>query len=226
MAMNRIGERIKQLRLEANMTQKALAKKLGVAESFINEIETGRKVVNESLINRMTKVFGKDVDNNSYSEDIKEIKEPIYENQRRNNTQKKEDVNLVWDNALSSILKNVPIYTIDLKKPVGLRQLPVISNKIEGFAQDKVFFLKIDSDDLQGFRIEKGDIAFAHFVQEAANNDICIIEHNGERLLRQIKKLDNNKVLLISNERSLRTETVNLKEIKFIAKLTKIEIEL
>ena len=37
--MSRVGEKIKEARLKAGMTQKALGKKLGVAEKFINEEE-------------------------------------------------------------------------------------------------------------------------------------------------------------------------------------------
>ena len=34
--MSRVGERIKEAREKSGMTQKALAKKLGVAEKFLN----------------------------------------------------------------------------------------------------------------------------------------------------------------------------------------------
>ena len=37
--MSRVGERIKEAREKSGMTQKALAKKLGVAEKFVNEVE-------------------------------------------------------------------------------------------------------------------------------------------------------------------------------------------
>ena len=47
--MSRVGEKIKEARLKAGMTQKALGKKLGVAEKFINEVEIGRKIVQESF---------------------------------------------------------------------------------------------------------------------------------------------------------------------------------
>ena len=43
--MSRVGEKIKEARLKSGMTQKVLAKKLGVAEKFINEVETGRRII-------------------------------------------------------------------------------------------------------------------------------------------------------------------------------------
>jgi transcriptional regulator with XRE-family HTH domain len=48
--MARVGEELKKARLDANMSLKQLAKKLGVSESFINEVEQGRRVVNEAFL--------------------------------------------------------------------------------------------------------------------------------------------------------------------------------
>ena len=59
--MSRVGEKIKEARLKSGMTQKALAKKLGVAEKYINEVEMGRKVVQESFIDRAAKILKVDL---------------------------------------------------------------------------------------------------------------------------------------------------------------------
>lgn len=222
--MTRIGEKIKFLRNENGLTQKALGKKLGVSESFVNELETGRKVANESVIKRISKVFGKDLDDiNMYTEEQKEVDIP-----RKNvalESIKKQEVNAVWDDALGSILKTVPIYKIDLKTVISSKKLPIISNKIEGYAQDKVFFIEISNNDMNGFRISQGDIALAHTIHEAENNSICLLEYNNERIIRQIKKIDSNKLLLVSNSGSgVKTQTVYSKEIKPLAKLDKLEI--
>jgi SOS-response transcriptional repressor LexA len=75
--------------------------------------------------------------------------------------------------------------------------MPIISNKVDGYAQDKVLFLEIENDDMLGFRICSGDIAFAHLTHEIENNAIALVDYNGERVLRQIKTLDGNKILLI-----------------------------
>lgn len=40
--MSRVGEKIKEARLKSGLTQKALAKKLGVSDKFINEVEIGK----------------------------------------------------------------------------------------------------------------------------------------------------------------------------------------
>ena len=58
--MSRVGEKIKEARLKSGMSQKLLAKKLGVAEKFINEIEMGRRVAQESLIDKASKILSAD----------------------------------------------------------------------------------------------------------------------------------------------------------------------
>lgn len=224
--MNRIGATIRLLRDENKMSQKALAKKLGVSESFINEVEEGRKVVSESIIVRVSKIFGKNIDDISIYDD-KQEEVTSYEAPKIKTKLKpaeKKEIVEVWDEAFGSILKNVPVYNMDMKTVLAVKQLPIISNKIEGFPQDKVFFLKIEDNDMHGFRIYPGDVAFAHISQEVKNDAICLIQYDKGRVIRQIKKLDNNKILLVSNSGSVRTETANVKDVKVIARLTKLEI--
>lgn len=222
--MNRIGDKIKSLRNENKMSQKTLAKKLGVSESFVNEIEIGRKVANESIIARATKIFGKSLDDINMYEDVKED-ETVYKPARLPKTEKKKTEE-IWSEAFGSILKNVPVYKMDMKTVDSVKQLPVVSNKIEGFAQDKVFYVKVEDDDMIGFRMAAGDLAFAHKTSEAENNAFNLIKYNDNIIIRQIKIIDKNKLLLISNSKSIRTETVNIKDITVMGKLTKVEIAL
>lgn len=230
--MSTVGERIKQGRNAKGMTQKQLAKKLGVSEGFINEAESGRRVVEEKFIERVGKVLGGDLsemttlfDNIAFEEKkTQEVNSKSYGTAKVNKA--KEAINEVWNDAFGSVLKSVGIYNYDMNKPIGKKELPVISNRIEGFAQDKVLYLKIENDDLLGFRISEGDLAFANLTSEIESNKIYLIDLNGERVLRQLKRLDSNKILIISNKNMVRTETAHPKDIKVIAKLNKLEIEL
>lgn len=222
--MSRIGEKIKQERLNAKLTQKALGKKLGVSEGFINEVETGSKIINQALIDRISKVLGSDLNDVTMS-----FEEQVYEKEKDlkyEKKAKKEDVKEVWNEAFGSVIKNVPVYRYDMEEIIAIRQMPLISNKIEGFAQDKVVYLEIQEDDMLGFRIAKGDLAFAHITSDIENNSICLLEVNNEKSIRQIRKLDNNKLLLISNRGTTRTETIDSKSIKVIARLIRVEIKL
>lgn len=222
--MSRVGENIKNTRNSIGMSQKQLAKKLGVAESFINEVELGRKIANQGLIDRLSKVLGKDINDVTMSFEEQVYKEE--KTQKFSSEPKKESVKEVWSEAFGSVLKNVPVYRYSLDKAISWKQVPLINNKVEGYAQDKVLYLEIEDDDMIGFRIGSGDLGFAHITHEIENNTICLIDYNNGRAIRQIRKLDNNKLLLISNKGSLRTETVDSKDIKVLAKLDRIEIKL
>lgn len=227
--MSRVGERVKDARIKAGITQKALAKKLGVAEKFVNEVETGKKILNEALIEKISKVLNADLNDVNMvvtDEDLNREKEMVRKIESKKQPVKPEEVNEVWNQAFGSVMKNVPIFDYSLSKSQGYKQLPMASNKIEGHAPDKVFYIVVESDDMVGYRITKGDLAFCHIVKEPESNSICLVEHNGERVIRQIKKLDNTKALLISNKGTVRTETVNIKDINIIAKLDRLEIQL
>ncbi|EPY2278398.1 helix-turn-helix domain-containing protein [Clostridium sporogenes] len=220
--MSRVSDKIKEARLKKGLTQKQLAKKLGVAESFINEVESGRKIINESLMNRISKVLGKGINDIGISFEEEVSSEPKREIPINKNNKIKD----VWDNAFSSIIKDVPVYNYNLDRVIDNKQLPIIGNKVQGIHQDKVLFLKIEEEDMSGFRINKGDIAFGYIHHEMENNCIFLIEHNNKRSVRQLKRLDGDKILLINNGISLRTEAVRLKDIKIIAKLLKVEVTL
>ena len=219
--MSRVGEKIKMAREKSGMPAKVLAKKLGVAEKFINEVEMGRKVAPESFIDRAAKVLNVDLNDISMvvtDEALMEEKKTLKEMPKK----KIEASSEVWTDAFSSVLKNVPIYDYSLSKNNGFKEMPVHSNKIEGYPQDKVCYLQIEDDEMSGFRIMKGDLAFAHSVKEVSNNGIFLLDYRGKRKVRQVKTLGNSK----SNSGSLITETMEIKEVNVIAKLERIEIKL
>ncbi|EOU2056878.1 helix-turn-helix domain-containing protein, partial [Clostridium perfringens] len=220
--MSRVGERIKEAREKSGMTQKALAKKLGVAEKFVNEVETGRKIINESLISKVSKVLNTDLNDINMVVTDEELQKELKAEKQVRQT-KPAEVNEVWNQAFGSVLKNVPIYDYSLAQVKGYKQLATASNKIDGHTANKVFYLKIENNDMTGYRIQENDLALCYSIKEIENNSICLVEFNGKRVIRQIKKLDNVKALLISNNGSMRTETANIKEVKSIAKLYRIE---
>lgn len=223
--MSRVGERIKEAREKSGMTQKALAKKLGVAEKFVNEVETGRKIINESLISKVSKVLNTDLNDINMVVTDEELQKELKAEKQVRQT-KPAEVNEVWNQAFGSVLKNVPIYDYSLAQVKGYKQLATASNKIDRHTANKVFYLRIENNDMTGYRIQENDLALCYSIKEIENNSICLVEFNGKRVIRQIKKLDNVKALLISNNGSMRTETANIKEVKAIAKLYRIEFDL
>lgn len=225
--MSRIGDKIKEARLKANIPQKALAKKLGVSEKYINEVEMGRKVAQESFINKASKLLNVDLnDVNMLAADEDLMEEKRIERESKPNIKKDNKSNEVWENAFSSVLKNVPIYDYELRNVKGHKELPIHSNKVEGYPQDKVIYLEISDDEMSGFRMLKGDLVFGHLVTELNQNGFYLVNYNGKTKIREIRRLDNSKALLMSNRGSVMTETVEVRNIKVIAKLDRVEINL
>ena len=228
--MSRIGQEINKVRLKKGKTPKQLAKALGVSESFVLDIESGKKIVSDEMIGRISKaldfelgplgLFASDdkfepgIGKNDSVRPVKKVA-PVTSN---------EPVQQVWDDAFGNILKTVPVYGYKMDRIMDKKLLPIEKNKVEGFAKEKVFYLIIEDTDMAGFRIFKGDRAFGVLENHIDKDGIFLIEYNGERAVRQVKKLQGDKLLLVYNRGNLITETVGTKEIKVIARLVKLEV--
>lgn len=224
--MSRIGEKIKNLRNKKGLTQKQLSKKLGVSESFINDIELGRKIINESLMSKLTKVLGEDLNDLTLSNDISnepvnKVKSSEFMSQKKKQPTEA-PINSIWTDALSSVVKSVPVYNYELETLYTIPRV-VNNNKIENFNSDKVFYLIIEDTDLSEYRIEKGDKGFLTKIGELENNSLCFIEYKNQRSIKYIKNLGNGKYLLLSRGGKF-SETVDKKNIKPLGKLINIEI--
>jgi phage repressor protein C with HTH and peptisase S24 domain len=79
---------------------------------------------------------------------------------------------------------------------------------------------------MRGFRIQKGDKIIVYQNQEAMNNSIVLLEIDGKRYIRQIKRLDSSKILILSHSNDLKTETKDVKSINIIGRCIKLEVEL
>lgn len=223
--MSRVGQRIKEARLKSGMSQKVLAKKLGVAEKYINDVELGRKVVQESFIEKTAKILSTDLNDINMvvtDEALMEERKTLEVNKKPTKVETSE----VWNDAFASVLKSVPIFDYTLNNIKGKKELPVHSNKVEGFPQDKVLYIEVQDNDMSGFRMLKGDLVFSHLVKEPSNNGIFLVDYKGGRKIRQLKSLGNSKYLLVSNGGALMTETVVINEFIVVAKLERIEIKL
>lgn len=228
--MNRLGQQVASIRNKKGLTRKQLAKKAGMSEKAIEEMESGRKVINSSVLNTFSKILGEPIeDAMMYDEALEEVKEekraPIKRIEKTKET-KAAPIEPIWNDAFSSVLKTVPIYDYTLSNVIGSKQLPVVDNKVEGFSKDKVFYLSVEDDDMLGFRMMKGDILLASLTHELNNQGFFFIEYAGKRMIRQIKRLSQNQLLLIENRGVVKTRTVSPQEIKVLAKLIRIEINI
>ncbi len=225
--MSTLGDKIKEERLKAKMTEKQLAKKCGLSANYIKDIENNKKIINEKLAEKILAIFGNkkglDAFYNEPQEEV-EYKKPIKE-------EPKEEVyynvkpNDQWSDALANIIKKFPIYDIKNNKVIGNKELPILNKKIDGIPWEKLLLLKITEIDFENFRIEKDDILWIHQLNEIPSNGIYLIELNGKKIIRKINKMGKTIELFkgIKGEKGL---PVELSKIKLIGKCVKVEYEL
>lgn len=221
--LSRVGIRIKTARELQNISSKQLAKKCGVSQSYIDDIESGKKVISDSIIKRLSGLLNIDFSDSLYTEgdDVEEAQKV-----NREKVEKPKKVVEEWENAFSSIIRDIPVYNMSMDKALEHRHLPIIDKKVEGYNPDKLVFIKAPDNSLSGFRIRKDDIVMVVLNSEIPGSGFCIMEYDGIRAIRSVKKLDGNKVLILSHHDNVKTETKDIREIKVLGHCIRVEIDL
>ena len=146
-----MGDTIRAQRVKYGMTEKQLAKKTGCAESFIKDVESGRRIPSDDVARRLLKAMGvtdapgTELDAAAEPEMQARPKPrpyiiPVPENEPAP-TQKQQEAqqasNDAWLDALGGVVKRVPV--ID-EKGLAIDHVlfPIVGGKIEGGAPDKV----------------------------------------------------------------------------------------
>lgn len=241
--MSRLGDLIRTERLRAKMTPKQVAKKCGVAESYLLAVEAGTKIIADDQARRILKTIGLreqteadfSLDDIAATVDLaavqptmaKKMTEKPKEAEKVASSDEKESgvTGSVWLDALSSVLKRVPVMNA-VMKPLSYRLLPVENGRIEGANPDKVFYFTAPDDSMRGFRIHQGDIALMVPAQSPVDGAVMLVEYDSHRYLRKVKKLDSFTVLLQSYDREYDAKTVQLSEISFLGRAVRLEIAL
>ncbi len=233
--MSRMGETIQKARLAAGLTEKALGKKCGMAETVIKDIESGRRVASDDQAQRILKLLGV---KNPISTELEVAAEPevklrpkprpyvlpVEEPKEEAVTAASavsEEPGGAWLDALGGVVKRVPV--CDENGLVLDHMLePVIGGRIEGGAPDKVFYYRCPDDQLAGYRIHAGDLLLTVPEKTPVDEAVMIVERMGLRVARKVKKLDGGKLLLQSFDREFRAETVELKAVSILGRCVKL----
>ena len=242
--MSRLGDLIRTERIRQKMTPKQVAKKCGVAESFIVAVEAGTRIIADDQARRILRTIGLkehteadfSLDDIAATVDLAQVqpamartvakpRQPEAEKVASSDEGEKGVVGSVWLDALSSVLKRVPVMNA-VMKPVDYRLLPIEGGKIEGANPDKVFFFKAPDDSMRGFRIHSGDVALIVPAQSPVDGSVMLVEFDAHRCLRKVKKLDHFQVLLQSFDREYDARTLSLSDVNFLGRAVRLEIEL
>lgn len=236
--MSRLGETIRAARIKAKMTEKALAKKCGMAENVIKAIEMGTRIVSDDQAQRILKILGV---SNPISTELEVASEPEVKLRPRprayvipapepeaaavastaQNTQA-DQVTDAWLDALGGVVKRVPVMD---ENGVAIDHVltPIVGGKIEGGAPDKVIYYRCPDDMLRGFRIHAGDLLLTVPASKVEDEAIMLVVYKGRRIVRKVNKLDGGRVLMQSYDREFATVTAPVKDVLVMGKCVKLE---
>ncbi|MBQ7786506.1 MAG: helix-turn-helix domain-containing protein [Clostridia bacterium] len=241
--MSRLGDLILLERTRQKLTRKQVARKCGVSEGYIKDVEEGRRIIQDDQARRILRTLGTSQRNEAdFSLDeiaatvdlstfapAKPAPAPVQakpaEPQPAPKAQTKEEQSGIWLDALSSVLRPVPVMNAGWIQ-VSRRMVPIQDGKIEGAKPDKVVYFLAPDDSMRAMRIEKGDLVLVVPQNLPVDGAIMLVEYGAHRCLRRIKLLGNGNILLQSGDRDLGTESVHISDIKLVGKAVRVEIAL
>lgn len=230
--MSDLGKMIQAARVNKGLTAKQLAKQCGVAETNIIDIEAGKKIANEALLQRFTKIleiklntnFGDLAERDNQEQQIAGKTKTGHTSHKTQVTQEKTSEQ--WELAFGNVMRKLPVHDINSWKIIDYRLQPMINNKIDGFAPDKVLFVRVQGDTLRGLGVKEGDLLKVVLMREILHDGVYILRIGGKLCIRRVRKVDGEKVLLMDFDRDSRTEIRTMKETEFIGRCLSAEIKL
>lgn len=220
--MNRIAEKIKKERLKSGLTEKELAKKCGLSASYIIQIESGRKIINEKTSEKILNTLGTKAEileeTSMKEETFSREKKPV---KRVKSINYMVEPNAQWASALAGVIKKYPIYDCITGRVVGHKELPIINKKVEGHNPDRLMFVQVSNDEMEVLRLHKGDVITLMQTKEVENDQLYLIEWNKEKMIRKLR-FENNRMQLSTGMKN-QTNKVDKETIDIIGKCIKVE---
>jgi hypothetical protein len=129
-----------------------------------------------------------------------------------------------WEMAFGNVLKKVPVYDMLTWQIVDDKLQPILNNKIDGYAPDKVIFVRLADGLLQEMGLKAGDIIKIVMIREIVHNAIHLVQVEGKRYIRRVRKLEGDKLLLLDLDRDNKTDVRSSKEIEVLGRCLAVEI--
>lgn len=232
--MNPIAKRIQDARRKAGMTEKELAKKCGLSPAYITQIESGKKIINETAAETILKVFGETVETafGAYLDqpevvqtrpEVKKVAPKPVQPPKAESVQVEPTDQ--WAGALSGIIKTFPVLDLASGKQLGQKELPVLNKKIEGIPWEKLQFYAASDNEAEAFRIRKGDILWVQETAEIQQDGLHIVARQNTKMIVHIRK-EYGQLVLSKTPEDKKPETVEAKSLRIIGRCMKSEFEL
>ena len=236
--MSRLGDLILLERTRQKLTRKQVARKCGVSEGYIKDVEEGRRIIQDDQARRILKTLGTSqrteaefsLDEIAATVDLTTLApaQPAASQAPRQTEAKAaspEEQSGIWLDALSSVLRPVPVMNAGWVQ-VSRRMVPIQDGKIEGAKPDRVVYFLAPDDSMRAMRIEKGDLVLVVPQTLPVDGAIMLVEYGAHRCLRRIKLLGDSKILLQSGDRELDAQAVHISEVKLVGRAVRVEIAL
>ncbi|AHM56061.1 helix-turn-helix domain protein [Peptoclostridium acidaminophilum DSM 3953] len=226
--MNRLALKIKEARMAVGLSEKDLAKKCGLSVGYIIQVESGKKIVNESVAEKILKSLGV---KEAFVDEERPAEEPQEKPSKKVEAPKPKETVIVepsqsWADALSGVIKKYPVVDLHSNKTVDYKELPIISKKIEGHHPDKIMFVKASNNDMAAFRIEKDDVLTVFMTKEIQNDGLYLFEIEGKKMIRQLRKEANNIVKLSKAPNDSSAAVIDIKKVKVLGRIIKNEFSI
>lgn len=244
--MSIIGTNIRNIRNKQNLSAKQLAKKCGLSESAIIEIEEGKKVPTTQITKAITKALGVNIDTieptyfSDYFDEEAEKKEAAPASTARiinakSEYNKQSNVNTVStiSDAFSKAVRKIPV----LSKITAGKSVPfegdIIDNKFEPVFQGKgnnvagedfIYYMAQDNS-MQGARIMKGDLALVFLTDSIRDKDIVLFTYKNNTYIRRYKSAGDLAVLFPENP-DFETFAIDKKEVRIVGKVLRVEFKI
>ena len=229
--MSRLGDTIRAARLKAKLSEKALGRKCGLAESYIKDLESGRRIVSDEQAQRILKVLGVD---NPISTELEVAAEPpvqlrprprayVISAQEQAETAKKaaEESSDAWLDALSGVVKRVPVMAPD-GLVIDHVLTPIVNGRSEGGAPDKVLYYRCPDDMLRGFRVHAGDLLLVVPTGKAEDGQLMLVEYKGERMVRKLLKMDGGRIQMQAFDHEFSAVIGTIMDVKVLGRCVKL----
>ena len=238
--MSRLGDLIKLERTRRGLSAKQVAKKCGVSEKYLLDVELGTRIIADDQARRILRSmadFSLDdiaatVDLQTATDEMQRARAAAAKAAKAKPEAEKvasagDEVvpGSIWLDALSSVLKRVPVYNAVMKE-IGHRLLPVENGRIEDAAPDKVFYFMAPDDEMRGFRVTRGDLVLVVPASSPVDGAIMLIQTPQGRVLRLVKRLDNFKLLLQRYDAACESEIVQVEDLHVVGRCVRLEAEL
>ncbi|MDW7662844.1 MAG: helix-turn-helix domain-containing protein [Bacillota bacterium] len=219
--MNRLAQKIKDARIKAKMTEKELAAKAGIQLSYLLQVESGKKVINEQMAEKILSVMGEEIQ--FITED-----QPVPEKTKVKVAPAREAMkpitpNAQWESVLAGVIQKYPVTGESSGKVLDYKELSIVHKKIDGIHFEKIMFVKVEQADLPGLRIKKGDVISLHMMNTVENDSIYYLEVGGIRQIRMVRMDSNRKLQLLTGINDHNPQVFNPVDVKVIGKCIKVE---